>query len=763
MKSSAILAGLLAACSGGTGSSNVTGGTLGSTHDTSGLASSQGAPKPDPTLAFRRQYSNSGGMWLPQQMTLPGHVENFQKLGVKLDAKDLADPLAAPLGAIVSLGGCSASFVSPDGLVVTNHHCVQQALKVNSTTEDNLVQNGFLAKTRADERSAGPAQRVYVAQAFRDITKEMRDGLEAIKDPIARKEESEKRQKRIVAECEKDRPGLRCNVTSYFRGGQYSLIEYLEIRDVRLVYVPSRAIGNYGGEIDNWAWPRHTGDFAFYRAYVGTDGKPADFAAENVPYKPRHHLKVSAEGLAPNDFVMITGYPGSTTRTQTASEVRHFVEWYLPYAITYLDERYKLVQSFTKEDSDTAIKAAVLQQSYQNGFENLSGKLAGLTKSDLLQRKQAADKLVKDHVAKPGHEELKAAVERLEQIIAEEQRTARVDYERNSVFRGSSLLTNALGFVRWAEERAKKDPDRKPGYQERDLRNATARQKQFVRDYDRTLDRALFRLALVRALQLPEAERPWLAQLLDAKRGQKLDEAFIDKTLDTWYRTQQLENEKLRLDLLTKGTLNQLKASKDPFVKAALRVWPVVKAEEKKSDTVAGEWMLVAPKYVEVLREVQGGLLAPDANSTLRVTYGTVKSFKPESTAPADRPFTLAKEILAKNTGEKDFNMPKPVLEAIKAKQYGPYVDRTYGDLPVNFLSDLDITGGNSGSATLNHKGELVGLAFDGTIAGVASDIVFDGPNNRTIHVDARYMLWVMDKIDGADHVISELGLKPAL
>ena len=755
---------LVAACSGGGNTPPTLGGTLGSTHDATGLhATGKPAPKPDPNLAFRLQYTNPGGMWMPQQMTLPGHAEAFNKLGVQLDAKLLADPLAAPLGAVVSLGGCTGSFVSGEGLIVTNHHCVQGALKVNSTKEDNLVENGFLATTRTEERSAGQASRVYVAQAFKDVTKDMRDGLEAIKDPVARKEESEKRLKQLVSGCEKDRSGIRCQVSGFFRGGMYVLIENLEIRDVRLVYAPARAIGNYGGEVDNWAWPRHTGDFSFYRAYVGKDGNPATFSADNVPYKPRHFLKVSAAGLAAGDFVMVAGYPGSTSRTKTASEIRHYVEWYLPFVLAYYSERYKLVETLAKTgDGETAIKAAVMQQTVQNGMENLQGQLDGLTKSDLLQRKYAADKQIKEWAAKPGNETYKIALDKLEQLIGDEQRTARVDHDRRVAFGGSSLLATALGLTRWAEERVKKDAERKPGYQERDLLNATSRAKQFARDYDRTLDRAGFRLALVRALQLPEAERPWLAILLDTKRGQKIDEASIDKTLDAWYAGQQIEDEKLRLELLAKGTTAQMKASKDPFIKAALRIWPAYKAEEKIDDARAGDYVLLAPRYAEAMREVLGGQLASDANGTLRITYGTVKSFKPESKDPADRPFTVAAEIPAKNSGAKDFNIPKRVLDAIKSRNYGHYADPALGgELPVDYLSDLDITGGNSGSPTLNAKGELVGLAFDGTIAGVASNVVFNGATTRTIHVDARYMLWTMAQIDGAGHLVKEMGVTP--
>ncbi|MBS1120836.1 MAG: uncharacterized protein H6Q90_3064 [Deltaproteobacteria bacterium] len=770
MQRNAILWGLLVAagCSGGGGGqSTATGGTLGSTHESTDLTDTKRpteSAKPDPQLAFREQFSNPGGMWLPQQMTLPGHVETFQKMGVQLDSKVLADPLAAPLAGVVSLNGCTASFVSSEGLIVTNHHCVQGALDLNSTAQDNLVENGFLAKTKADEKSAGPAQKVLVAQAFREVTKEMRDGLDKIKDPVARKEDVEQRQKQLVAGCEKDRPGLRCDVRSYFRGGMYLLIENLEIRDVRLVYVPHRSVGNYGGEIDNWAWPRHTGDWSFYRAYVGKDGKPADYSPDNVPYQPKHHLQVTSAGLKPGDFVMITGYPGSTSRTDTASEVRHDVEWYLPYLITYLKERYAIVEAHAKDGGETGRKAGVSKQSVQNGLEKNEGVLKGLTKGDLLQRKDATDKKVRDWASGPGKEAYKQAIDKLEQLLLEQQRSARVDFDRGVAFGGSRLLSTAISLTRWAEERTKKDPDRKPGFQDRDMPRAIAGQKQLAKQFDRTLDRAAFRLALVRALQLPEAERPWLATLLDAKPGTKLDEALLDKTLDGWYAAQQLEDEKLRLELLQKGTPAQLKASKDPFVKAAQRIWATYKAEEKKSDARSGEFLLVTPYYAEAMRESLGGLLAPDANSTLRITYGTVKGFKPGSKEPADWPFTVASQILAKNTGKEPFDMPAKTLAAIKAKTYGPYADASLGgELPIDFLSDLDITGGNSGSPTLNNKGELVGLAFDGTIEGVSSDVVWNGATTRTISVDARYMLWTMDLLDGADHLLKEMGLQPKL
>jgi hypothetical protein len=715
----------------------------------------------DARLAARRDHGNPGGMWMPQQMTLPGHATTFEKLGVTLDPKRLADPLASPLGAIAKLNGCSASFVSGEGLVVTNHHCVQGALQLNSTERENLVEKGFLAKTRAEERSAGPAERIFVAQAFTDVTAVVRAGLDGIADPVARKEESEKRVKQLLATCEKDRPGLRCNIATYFRGGMFVLTENLEIRDVRLVYVPARSVGNYGGEIDNWRWPRHTGDFAFLRAYVGKDGAPADHAPDNVPYRPKHHLKVSDKGVNAHDFVMATGFPGATSRTKTASEVKHDVEWYYPYFIALAKERYAMAEAHLGAPGETAIKAGVMKQGVQNQLEKISGVLKGLTSRDLLQRKEALDKQVKDWAAQPGKGSHKAAIDKLERLILDEQRTARVDFDRNAAFNGSRLLGSALGFTRWAEERTKPDADRKPGYQQRDREPAVATHKHLTKQFDRVLDRAGFRLVLIRALQLAPGERRWLAALLGLEPAQEIDVALIDKTLDAWYRATKLDGEQLRLELLQSGSMPRLATSKDPFMMAAQRIWKIVKAEERTVDARTGERLLLAPVYADAMREVLGGLLAPDANSTLRITYGTVKSFKPGSTDPADSPFTTASQIVRKNQNKKPFDAPSEMLAAITAKQFGPYA--TGGELPVNFLTDLDTTGGNSGSATLNDKGELVGLVFDSSIEGVASDVVFDGATTRKIHVDVRYMLWVMDRLDGADHLITEMGLEPKL
>ena len=368
--------------------------------------------------------------------------------------------------------------------------------------------------------------------------------------------------------------------------------------------------------------------------------------------------------------------------------------------------------------------------------------------------------------AGPATRQYKQGIDKLEAIVAEEERTAaRRLRPRLRVPRLVAARERHLASRAGPRSAARRTRTASPASRTATWRARTAAQKQLSRQYDRTLDRATFRLALVRATRLPEAERPWLATLLGVPRGEKIDEACIDARSSTpGTRRRRSRTRRCASTCSTNGTPAKLAASKDPFVQAAQRVWPIYKAEEKKDDARTGDLLLVMPLYTEALKQALGGALAPDANATLRITYGTVKSLHPESTAQADWPFTVASQILAKDTGKDPFNSPQKLLDAIKARSFGPYADPALGgDLPIDFEADLDITGGNSGSPTIDDQGRLVGLAFDGNKEGLASDMVFDGTTTRTIHVDARYMIWTMDKLDGADHLVKEMGIEPKL
>jgi len=718
------------------------------------------APVVEPKVA-RPAFENQGGMWLPKQ--LEAHLETLRKLGLELDPQKLSDPMAYPLGAVVSLGGCSASFVSPEGLIVTNHHCVTGALGYNSTPEQNLLKNGYLAKTRGEEKWNGPTARVYVTQSFNDVTDLVRAGLDQVKDDKKRWETIESREKELIAKCEKQ-PNVRCDLASYFGGGQYLLIEKLEIKDVRLVYAPHEGVGNFGGEIDNWRWPRHGGDFAFLRAYVGKDGKPADHALDNVPYQPRMHLRLAERGLGSGDLVFVAGYPGRTMRLSTAEETAEAVEWFYPRRIKLFEDYLGLIEQLGKEDQDVAIKARPTERGLANALTYTKGSLEGLTKGGAADVRRKRELELKTWIGADAERQKRFGdvLPRLEKHFAERRKTRDLTFALTELERMASLVGASRSILRMAEERPKPDAARKPDYQERNWQRLEQEQQALEKRYSRKLDSAMLRLALGRIVKHGDdnAKKRILPIFLGKAES---TEANIAAAVERLYKETKLEDGKTRVELLKKAKSAELAASKDPFVRVAVALGPLFKERDDRADAEQGALALVRPLYVAALREHAPVPLAPDANGTLRVTYGTVRGYRPTPDAPVYAPFTFAKELVAKATGKEPFDAPARLVELAKTGKAGPYADKGVGGLPVDFLADLDITGGNSGSPTLNARGELVGLAFDGNYEAMASDWVFMPEITRSIHVDARYMLWVMDAVDGADHLLREMGKKPAL
>lgn len=717
-------------------------------------------PKPTepPSSVTTAVFENPGGMWMPQQ--LGGHAEVLKKLGLSLDPAALTDPMQHPLGAVVWLGGCSASFVSTEGLIITNHHCAGGALQFNSKKgADNLIENGYLAKTRADEKSNGPSARVFVTQKFTDVTATVRAGLDAEKDDLARHELVEQREKELVAACEKDRPNLRCSVVSYFGGEQYQLIEQLEIRDVRLVYAPAEGIGNFGGETDNWRWPRHTGDYAFFRAYVGKDGQPADYAADNVPYQPAHHLKLPSEPLKQGDMVFVAGYPGQTSRIRTTHEVAEAVDWYYPRRLKLCNDYIGLLDRLGLEDEDLAIKGQNLLRGLSNVLTNTQGMLDGLQKGGLKGQKERDEEALRKWIAAhPEHAAGAAAIDNLAKHYAKYRGERDADAAIWELTFMSKILGAADEIVHMAEERPKPDAQRDPSFQARNHKRMEQAQHHAQQTYDRRLDKALLTLALVRAGAI-EGERP---AFLKAIIGDiEATHEAIDKVLTPMYAKTTLESAETRVKLLQGADIAALKKSRDPFIQLALKLRPIIQASDDRVDAYSGAAMMDRPAFAAALRASRGGILAPDANSTLRITYGTVRGYRPQPTADEYAPFTTLSGMVKKNTNTDPFNAPPALIAKAGSGPFAPYVAEPIGEVPVDFLADLDITGGNSGSPTLNAKGELVGLAFDGNYEAMASDWVFIPEITRSIHVDIRYVLWIMDYVDGADHLLREMGVKP--
>jgi hypothetical protein len=692
-------------------------------------------------------------MWLPEQMT--AHTGHLQQLGLKLDPKALTDPKAYPLAAVVFLGGCSASFVSSDGLIVTNHHCAVSALQYNSVPGRDLAHTGFTAKDRASERSNGPAARVFVTQKQTDITRQMTEGLPSLTDDRARFLESEKRSKFWVQACEQQTPNVRCQVSSLFGGAQYLLIESLEIKDVRLVHAPADGIGNFGGEIDNWQWPRHAGDYAFFRAYVGKDGKPAEYAPDNVPYHPPHHLKVSQQPLHEGDLVFVAGYPGHTEQLATTMEIDELVNWGMPRQIRYCQDNVAAIERAIKGDAAATLKGYPPIRGLNNRKKALEGSLAGLGLGGVAQKKRQQYVAFYSWLRKHNPTQLKVLDDfkmLLEQRSASRARRANLD----EILQASQLLQGTIQIVRLAKERNKLDADRKPAFQERNVPMIRASLEALDQRYSQKIDVARLILALDRVATEPLNDRPVAFKTLG---GELVQPKARLKNVTNLFVGSTLPSKAARLKLLASDWA-KIEKHWDPLLKATRELVIEIEQREAEDEAFEGRMLLLRSKVVSLFREFLGHPVAPDANRTLRITYGTVKTYSPAPGRPPFPAFTRLHEVVGKHTGKDPFIAPKPLLDKIKASQLGPYVDTALGDLPLDFIADLHITGGNSGSPTLDADGNLVGLAFDGNYEAMASNWVYMPELTRSIHVDIRYILWLLDAVYPGDHLLKEMGIE---
>ena len=693
------------------------------------------------------------GMWVPQQ--LPEIAKPLRKAGLKLKAEQLADLTGDPMGAVVSLGGCTASFVSPQGLVVTNHHCAYGAIQLNSTPEKNLMAEGFNAPTRIEEVSAGPNARIYALDSIQDVTARVKGAIAAAPDALGRTEALERIEKQLVAQCEAQE-GYRCRLYSFSGGNTYRLFRNLEIKDVRLVYAPPSSIGNYGGEVDNWMWPRHTGDFSFYRAYVGKDGKPAAFAGDNVPYQPKHWLKFASRPLEAGDFVMVAGYPGRTARYALAEEFDETANWAYPTVGAHYRKLVALVEAAGKKDPEIAVKYASTIRGWQNAMKNYDGQLEGFRRIGAAATKHADEAAVLEWLRGQGDEGEAALAAHATLVALDEQ--ARAQRDRDLVLgqlRRTGTIGAAVQLYRLSIERAKPDADREQGYQERDLPGFEGGLRQMERRYDPDMDRELQAYWLREYVKLPAEQR---VEALDAWLGGN-DEKAIENALDRLARTN-LGITEYRLGLMTADRSDHDK-SKDPAIAFAAAIMPSLLAMEKEGKVRAGDALLARPVYLQAVadyKKSQDEFVYPDANSSLRITFGNVMGYT-KVDGSKQVPFTRLEEVAAKATGQAPFDAPQVLLDAIAAKNYGGLEDKDLDTVPVNFLSDLDITGGNSGSPVMDARGELVGLAFDGNWESVSSNWVFDPTMTRMIAVDQRYMRWIMQEVFPAPQILAELGV----
>jgi hypothetical protein len=690
------------------------------------------------------------GMWMPSQ--LPQLANELKAAGFKGDPGDLADLTKYPMSAVVSLGGCTASFVSPQGLVVTNHHCAMGVIQLNSTPQRDLIQDGFIATSRADELPAGPASRLWVTVGFGQVTERVLADARG-KTGLAYHDAVDAAEKALVATCEGD-GGYRCSVAEMDYGRAFYLIKQLELKDVRLVYAPPRSIGNYGDEIDNFMWPRHTGDFTFYRAYVGKDGKPAAHSPDNVPYAPPAHLTVSTAPVKAGDFAMVAGYPGRTFRHRTASEFANQIEWLLPARVDVVGGLIKTIETATAGDRAKQVAYASTLAGQKNTLKRAQGELDGLRRSEAVRVRAADEAAMLAWLARqPNAAALQADIGAMQAQLD----AAQAMRERDFIlpFLRSGLLGQAIVLQRLALERGKPDAQRESGYQQRDEALIEGGLRQLQKRYHPDVEKATLMYALRRYFALPATQR--VAEF-DAVFGDS--EADAKTRLDALYAGTRLGVESERLAAM-KADAAALAVSNDSLLKAAAALQPALLRLEGENKQRSGELMRLRPAYMQALigfRQSQGRAVYPDANSTLRVSYGKVSPLSPRDGMDY-RPLTTVAGIVEKNTGTEPFDAPKPLLDAIAKGDFGSTADPGLHTQTVDFMTNLDTTGGNSGSPVLDAEGKLIGLNFDSNWEAVSASWMFDPRYKRAIHVDMRYLRWLLAKVYPAPNLLKEMNL----
>ncbi len=665
------------------------------------------------------------GKWTPQQV-LELDAAWLKQMGLEMPVSRLWDPQrgAGLLAGAVNIGGCSAGFASATGLILTNHHCLFGIVQEHSRPDRDLITNGFIARTREEELPS-KTTRVTIPRKFTDVTREVNAAVPAGADDLQRLKAIEGREKALVAACEKAL-ATRCSVAAFDGGLQYVLVESAELTDIRLVYAPPRAIGEFGGEPDNFRWPRHTGDFAVARAYK--DGKP---------YRPEFYFPISRAGVKPGDFVMVLGYPGRTMRSLTAGEMANERDFRFGLRAEVFGEWIRLLEETTKGNAGGTIAVAATLKSLNNSHTNAQGQLAGLARGRIIEKQREQDAAVVAWAARQGgFSAALAAKQELDRLAGEQRRTAPRDFLFQAIASGALALKQATTLVRLSAERAKPDAERDPEYMNRQLPALRARMEREQKSFYRPADEALFASWVERASRLPAEQR--------------IEALKVKPAVSSLYGATRVTDAGERLKMFEE-TAEQLRARRDPFLDLAFALEPELRAWQKATQTRDGAVARLRPEWRRAVLARAGKPVAPDANSTLRVSFAHVQGYVPRDGVLYTPQTTLA-GMLEKHTGEEPFAVPPLILEAAKRVNAA--------EIPLDFLSNADTTGGNSGSPVVNGRGELVGLNFDRVWENVANDFGYNPAIARNVSVDIRFFLWLAGDVQKADYLLKELGIE---
>ncbi len=680
---------------------------------------------------------------------------DLKKAGMGLTAEALFSPQGdALVNALVRVGGCTGSFVSNEGLIITNHHCAFGAVAAASSVGNDYITNGFIARERELEI---PAQglTVKITLGYEDVSAAVLAAAGAETDPVRRLAAMRDKVRQIEQKARQDEPKLTHEVAEMFVGRSYVLFHYQTIQDIRLVYVPPRNVGEFGGESDNWVWPRHNGDFSFVRAYVAADGQPATFSKDNVPFTPKRFLKVNPAGVQENDFVFILGYPGRTFRHYPAEYIRYQNDYLLPYTAETYDWLIQGMKELGDQDPAKAIAFASKIKGLANTTKNYKGKIQGIRRIGLIDQKIGEEKEMRAMLAnKP---ELQTTYGKVLDELDAVYKTMQEDAPRTLWFSYLNSQSASMSVaLRIAMVQATLDTLPKASHADYIRKQQEEMKKHIGRmysPYDAGLDRAYLDRMLRQALGWPAEQQP---VSLKKRFSVQVKDRRLDKFLTSIStKTNFFDKEAL---------LRQLDANPDRFFTAKNGLTEIagdmiVMAAELRGRAQANEGKLATllPGYLD-LKIATGTHFVPDANATLRLTYGHVKGYEPED-GVYQSPFTTVAGLVEKGEKTGDYEINQQLVAAYEKGGHEKYQHPGLKDVPVGLLYNLDTTGGNSGSPVMNAQGELIGVNFDRAFTATINDFAWNESYSRSIGVDIRFVLWTLDKVSDAGFLIKEMGV----